>query len=87
MATAIDEAVEPREFLLRRSRINAVPISTRTLTAFANRIVGGTVSDMVHSRHNSAWRESHGGKDLWVVRKGATPAFPGRIDGRRRGDR
>ena len=32
---------------------------------------------MVHNHHNYAWRETHGGKDLWVVRKGATPAFPG----------
>jgi hypothetical protein len=26
--------------------------------------------------HN-CWKESHDGRDLWVVRKGATPAFPG----------
>ena len=32
---------------------------------------------MVHNHHNYAWRETHGGRDLWVVRKGATPAFPG----------
>src|SRR5262249_8551860 len=30
-----------------------------------------------HTQHNYAWRETHGGRDLWVVRKGATPAFPG----------
>ena len=41
------------------------------------KIIGGTVTDMVHNHHNYAWRENHGGKDLWVVRKGATPAFPG----------
>jgi tRNA-splicing ligase RtcB len=41
------------------------------------RIVGGAVTDMVHNHHNYAWRENHGGRDLWVVRKGATPAFPG----------
>jgi tRNA-splicing ligase RtcB len=41
------------------------------------RIVGGTVTDMVHNHHNYAWRETHDGRDLWVVRKGATPAFPG----------
>ena len=41
------------------------------------RIIGGTVTDMVHNHHNYAWRENHGGRDLWVVRKGATPAFPG----------
>jgi tRNA-splicing ligase RtcB (3'-phosphate/5'-hydroxy nucleic acid ligase) len=41
------------------------------------RIVGGTVTESVHNHHNYAWRERHGGRDLWVVRKGATPAFPG----------
>jgi tRNA-splicing ligase RtcB len=41
------------------------------------KIIGGSVTDRVHNHHNYAWRENHGGKDLWVVRKGATPAFPG----------
>jgi tRNA-splicing ligase RtcB len=41
------------------------------------KILGGTVTDMVHNHHNYAWRETHDGRDLWVVRKGATPAFPG----------
>ncbi|UGY13846.1 RtcB family protein [Bradyrhizobium septentrionale] len=41
------------------------------------RIIGGKVTDSVHNHHNYAWRETHDGKDLWVVRKGATPAFPG----------
>src|SRR5205823_14028657 len=40
-------------------------------------IIGGEVLDRVHNHHNYAWRECHGGRDLWVVRKGATPAFPG----------
>jgi tRNA-splicing ligase RtcB len=40
-------------------------------------IIGGTVTDLVHNHHNYAWRETHDGRDLWVVRKGATPAFPG----------
>ncbi len=40
-------------------------------------IIGGAVTDMVHNHHNYAWRETHNGRDLWVVRKGATPAFPG----------
>jgi tRNA-splicing ligase RtcB (3'-phosphate/5'-hydroxy nucleic acid ligase) len=40
-------------------------------------IVGGSVMDTIHNNHNYAWRENHNGKDLWVVRKGATPAFPG----------
>ncbi|SFV29629.1 RtcB family protein [Hyphomicrobium facile] len=40
-------------------------------------IIGGHITDLVHNHHNYAWREMHGGRDLWVVRKGATPAFPG----------
>jgi len=43
----------------------------------ARRIIGGNVTDSVHNHHNYAWRETHGERDLWVVRKGATPAFPG----------
>lgn len=33
--------------------------------------------ELVHNHHNFAWREQHNGRDLIVVRKGATPAFPG----------
>ena len=33
----------------------------------------------VHNHHNFAWREQHHGEDWWVVRKGATPAFPGQF--------
>lgn len=40
-------------------------------------IIGGAVTDAVHNHHNYAWKERHGERDLWVVRKGATPAFPG----------
>jgi tRNA-splicing ligase RtcB len=37
-----------------------------------------TTSDYeVHNHHNYAWRESVGGVDAWVVRKGCTPAFEG----------
>ena len=35
------------------------------------------MTDSVHNHHNFAWREKHGDRELWVVRKGATPAFPG----------
>lgn len=31
----------------------------------------------IHNHHNFAWQEEHAGENLWVVRKGATPAFPG----------
>jgi tRNA-splicing ligase RtcB len=41
------------------------------------RIIGGAVTETVHNHHNYAWREAHKGRELWVVRKGATPAFPG----------
>ncbi|HSM36111.1 MAG TPA: RtcB family protein [Longimicrobiales bacterium] len=40
-------------------------------------LLGGEELDLVHNHHNFAWRERHGGEDLVVVRKGATPAFPG----------
>lgn len=42
-----------------------------------NSIIGGNVIDAVHNHHNYAWKEHHFGHDVWVVRKGATPAFPG----------
>jgi tRNA-splicing ligase RtcB len=41
------------------------------------RILCAKVTDTVHNHHNYAWRERHGERELWVVRKGATPAFPG----------
>lgn len=41
------------------------------------RLLGANILDEVHNHHNFAWREQHHGQDLWVVRKGATPAFPG----------
>jgi tRNA-splicing ligase RtcB (3'-phosphate/5'-hydroxy nucleic acid ligase) len=40
-------------------------------------IIGAAVTESVHNHHNFAWRETHGDRELWVVRKGATPAFPG----------
>ena len=40
-------------------------------------ILGGRELDLVHNHHNFAWREEHDGEKLIVVRKGATPAFPG----------
>ncbi len=40
-------------------------------------LLGGTELDLVHNHHNFAWKERHWGEDLIVVRKGATPAFPG----------
>lgn len=45
-------------------------------------LLGGTELELVHNHHNFAWRELHPAADgepveYVVVRKGATPAFPG----------
>jgi tRNA-splicing ligase RtcB (3'-phosphate/5'-hydroxy nucleic acid ligase) len=40
-------------------------------------ILGGRELELVHNHHNFAWKEEHEGRKLVVVRKGATPAFPG----------
>jgi tRNA-splicing ligase RtcB len=40
-------------------------------------LLGGRELELVHNHHNFAWREKHGGEEVIVVRKGATPAFPG----------
>jgi tRNA-splicing ligase RtcB len=40
-------------------------------------ILGGDATHEVHNHHNFAWRERHFGEDVWVIRKGCTPAFPG----------
>ncbi len=41
------------------------------------KILGGTELELVHNHHNFAWKEKHQGEEFIVVRKGATPAFPG----------
>ncbi len=41
------------------------------------RMLGARVVEEVHNHHNFAWLETHDGRDLWVVRKGATPSGPG----------
>jgi tRNA-splicing ligase RtcB len=40
-------------------------------------MMGAQEVNAVHNHHNFAWRENHGGEAVWVIRKGATPAFPG----------
>jgi tRNA-splicing ligase RtcB len=45
-------------------------------------LMGAREVELVHNHHNFAWRETHaspdgGEEELVVVRKGATPAFPG----------
>ena len=43
------------------------------------KILGAKIVEEVHNHHNFAWKEEHWGETLWVVRKGATPAFPGQL--------
>jgi len=40
-------------------------------------ILEANIVEEVHNHHNFAWLEEHNGVNYWVVRKGATPAFPG----------
>lgn len=40
-------------------------------------IMGAHELELIHNHHNFAWKEVHGGEEVIVVRKGATPAFPG----------
>jgi tRNA-splicing ligase RtcB len=42
-------------------------------------IMNGTEQQLVHNHHNFAWKEQHDGEELVVIRKGATPAFPGQL--------
>ena len=57
---------------------DATPIAGREwVVERVRRIFGGSVTDSVHNHHNFAWRETHAGRECWVVRKGATPAAPG----------
>ncbi|MDR0266642.1 RtcB family protein [Paenibacillus sp.] len=40
----------------------------------------GTEADLeVHNHHNYAWKETHNGKEVVVVRKGATPSAPDQV--------
>jgi len=41
------------------------------------KIIGAPVIREVHNHHNFAWKEIHDGQEMVVVRKGATPSFPG----------
>src|ERR1051325_2402969 len=42
-------------------------------------ILNGRELELVHNHHNFAWKERHDEAHLVVVRKGATPAFPGQM--------
>lgn len=62
----------------------AMKLAGRYAYAGRNYVIGqvlailGTEADLeVHNHHNYAWKETHNGKDVIVVRKGATPSAPG----------
>lgn len=42
-------------------------------------ILGAEAVTEVHNHHNYAWKEIHDGTEYIVVRKGATPAWPGQL--------
>jgi tRNA-splicing ligase RtcB len=48
-----------------------------TVVAKVLEILGAEAIEEVHNHHNFAWRERHFDTDVWVIRKGCTPAFPG----------
>jgi tRNA-splicing ligase RtcB len=48
-----------------------------TVVAKVLEILGAESTYEVHNHHNFAWRENHASIDVWVVRKGCSPAFPG----------
>lgn len=41
------------------------------------KIIGANIVEEVHNHHNFAWKETIDGVEVWVVRKGATPSYPG----------
>jgi tRNA-splicing ligase RtcB len=80
----VDPAVVPVDHDIGRGYLAGIELGG--LYAYAGRewvvskvlgILKARAVDTVHNHHNWAWRERHGDRDLWVVRKGATPAFPG----------
>jgi tRNA-splicing ligase RtcB len=48
-----------------------------TVCAKVLEILGAEAVEEVHNHHNFAWIEEHDGRKLVVVRKGATPIWPG----------
>lgn len=43
------------------------------------KILGAEATLSVHNHHNFAWKETHDGQEVVVVRKGATPSAPGQL--------
>ncbi|MNZ48199.1 RNA-splicing ligase RtcB [compost metagenome] len=64
----------------------AMKLAGRYAYAGRDYVIGQVLSIMdakadmeVHNHHNYAWKELHNGKEVVVVRKGATPSAPGQV--------
>lgn len=91
LAGAKDQMISPPALLDRNTdlaRGYLAGIELGGLYAYAGRewvvekvrqIIGATELFRVHNHHNFAWYETHKDTEMWVVRKGATPAFPGQF--------
>lgn len=80
----VDPLVLPVDTLLGEDYLQCMELAGRYayagrdwVCARVARILGATILEEIHNHHNFAWKEQHDGRELWVVRKGATPAFPG----------
>jgi tRNA-splicing ligase RtcB (3'-phosphate/5'-hydroxy nucleic acid ligase) len=43
------------------------------------KVLGAIATFEVHNHHNFAWHEQHQDEEVFVIRKGATPCFPGQL--------
>jgi len=78
--TVVDEKSEiGRDYLAGMHLAGRYAYAGRETVArhVARAILGARIVEEVHNHHNFAWREKHDGEEFWVIRKGATPAFPG----------
>jgi tRNA-splicing ligase RtcB len=71
---------------LGRSYIHAMRLAgeyayagRETVVAKVLEILGTGIVEQIHNHHNFGWLEHHKGEDVWVIRKGATPARPGQL--------
>jgi tRNA-splicing ligase RtcB len=78
--TIVDESSEiGRDYLVGMHLAGRYAYAGREAVArhVVRGILGAQIIEEVHNHHNFAWQEEHDGEEFWVVRKGATPAFPG----------
>jgi tRNA-splicing ligase RtcB (3'-phosphate/5'-hydroxy nucleic acid ligase) len=75
----VDPLVLKTDSELGAEYVEAMELAGRYAYAGRDWVCGevAQIEEEVHNHHNFAWREQHEGQDLWVVRKCATPAFPG----------